>query len=857
MKLPALLALTSMALAPTAIAQVIPPIHGPGFALAFGGAGQHANTLANPIAIGPAITIEAWINAGGFNYGEVYALCDDPNSACTGVDYKVVDLRVNPSGQIEIGLSPTSWSSRRIYLVSTVSISLNTWTHVAGSMDLGSNTGAIYINGIAVPFNTFNIGSGTGNFTGSPAIGALQVSGATTGVQYPFTGQIDELRVWSTVVSQSSIRDFMCRNDLTGHPDLAGLQALYHVEEPGPNTATVWDHIGNHHATLTNVSVANAYVQSAAALGDVSAHVYGGANVSLVTPFESFLLSSSSNSGKHIYHVDPPGAGVDGSMPGGLDAAGGGCFGVFLAETAPVDYLVNYNYTGNPELDGTPSEPTAVLLHRDGPLGVAWTQHAPQYLSQPLNVIDLQGTWQRHLQWAGAYTPVLCTNDLVLELVTDGNATQTSWEILPSGGGAPLCSGTGYVNHTTYTLACCLSDGCYDLNVYDSFGDGIASPGGYVLRDENGDRIIDNAGDGDFSFTSSATLPFCVPISGDQLTVASCDKQTWLTGEYIVAGPNAAVSAQWGVGDQSDDGYQFWFFDPDGGYARRIFHGHATSMGFGPPSATRACHVPLSFTPSPLPANKLLNVRVRSRVNGIYGEFGPACRFKLLSAPPACPTTQLDNNPLHAGTTLSCGATGKVVGASGNAGKLWALPVAGATHYKFRFELAAEGFLRTIASSAYHLMLGAWVTGPLLCGSYTYDVSVAVSTDGGTSYCPFGPACTVEITNGPPTPCTAPFQGGNVALHSAGTTDGGLLIWPVPNDGRRMMITASDLDGSLTIARLSIHDAAGALVAMHEVPVGGGSLNTALTMAAPLAPGLYVLSLQAGELIQAKRLVVQ
>ena len=51
--------------------QIVPPGHGPGWALAFGGVNQHANTLANPITIGPAITIEAWINAGAFNYGEI------------------------------------------------------------------------------------------------------------------------------------------------------------------------------------------------------------------------------------------------------------------------------------------------------------------------------------------------------------------------------------------------------------------------------------------------------------------------------------------------------------------------------------------------------------------------------------------------------------------------------------------------------------------------------------------------------------------------------------------------------------------------------------------------------------------
>ena len=35
---------------------------------------------------------------------------------------------------------------------------------------------------------------------------------------------------------------------------------------------------------------------------------------------------------------------------------------------------------------------------------------------------------------------------------------------------------------------------------------------------------------------------------------------------------DAAVTAEWQVGDQTDDGYQFWFFDADGGYSRHHPH---------------------------------------------------------------------------------------------------------------------------------------------------------------------------------------------------------------------------------------------------------------------------------------------
>ena len=184
---------------------------------------------------------------------------------------------------------------------------------------------------------------------------------------------------------------------------------------------------------------------------------------------------------------------------------------------------------------------------------------------------------------------VSCTENLTLELKTDASPAQTTWEIVPQGGGTPYCSGGGYAANTMVYEPCCLPIGYHELRVYDSLGDGIA-PGGYRLKNAAGERIIDNWGDGqDFTFTSAAPLAFHVPIGTDKLIVGSCDKETWTANEFIIASPNAGVSAQWGIGNQTDDGYQFWFLNPDGGYSRRIFRDHATSGGFGPANAVRAC----------------------------------------------------------------------------------------------------------------------------------------------------------------------------------------------------------------------------------------------------------------------------
>ncbi|MEO8067202.1 MAG: hypothetical protein ABI599_05880, partial [Flavobacteriales bacterium] len=101
-----------------------------------------------------------------------------------------------------------------------------------------------------------------------------------------------------------------------------------------------------------------------------------------------------------------------------------------------------------------------------------------------------------------AGTPAVCNdNQVTLTLQTDANGAQTSWEIKILGG-AQVCSGSGYPNNSTIVPNCCLPNGCYQLLVYDSFGDGMTT-GGYVLRNATNKRIIDNANDGVFTYTSS------------------------------------------------------------------------------------------------------------------------------------------------------------------------------------------------------------------------------------------------------------------------------------------------------------------------------------------------------------------
>lgn len=456
--------------------------------------------------------------------------------------------------------------------------------------------------------------------------------------------------------------------------------------------------------------------------------------------------------------------------------------------------------------------------------------------------------------------PPCLDNECELTILTDNFPNEITWSVSVAGGGPVVCSGGPYfLDFNTEVELCCLPDGCYDLAFNDGFGDGITDPvGAITLRDQFGNRIIDS--DATYTSLGQANQPFCLPLGTDKLTIATCDREDLSPTSVIVASPNPAVSAEFGVGNQADDGYQFLILDPDGGYSRAIYKSHANPGSPGGPAGPTACaHLKLSsIVTLPVPTDRLLNVRVRSRVNGVYGAYGPACRMRVLSTPIACPTTQLDNNPLHIGTTYSCGVTGKVVGASGNAGKIWAEPLAGANRYRFEFSYPAESYTRTITLNTYVLQLNAWQTNPLLCGTVEYDVRVQASFDGGATFCPYGTACTVEITNDAPNPCTgAPsFAAGNLNL--APSAENRLTVFPNPVVNGRVTMQMAQLPTTVESVQFDLVDLFGKQVLAQRIATGGAEeISAVIELPANLATGVYLVTVTAGDTRYVERLVVE
>ncbi|MCB0793073.1 MAG: proprotein convertase P-domain-containing protein [Flavobacteriales bacterium] len=430
--------------------------------------------------------------------------------------------------------------------------------------------------------------------------------------------------------------------------------------------------------------------------------------------------------------------------------------------------------------------------------------------------------------------PVPCAN-WMLDITTDGAGSETTWQIQDANGPFVLASGGPYGNNNTFHESVCIPEGnCFKLTVLDSGNDGI-SGGGYVLRNQNGDRVIDNSGNGGL-FTAASTLVqgFCASTGPVKLTLVNCDREDFLITESVECTSDPAVSAEWGTGSQTDDGYQFWFFDPNGGYSRRILRDHASSGGFGPPGPTRACRLHLgSMVTLPLPLDVLLNVRVRPLVNGVYGDWGPACRMRVLSVAPTCPLTKLVDDPTN--PNFSCG----VVRAFGGSDKVYCRPVSGANRYKFRFENVGEGYLRNITSTNPGLVLN-WVTLPLENGG-NYDVTVAASLDNGATYCPFGSTCVVTIQD---PPGAQAFRVDPV--HDASE----LLLWPNPvRDGLVNLRLEGLIDPEQRIT-IDVHDMLGKRTAHLETDHAGGSFSTTLDLGGSPSGIYLVLVTTNGQVLQ-------
>jgi hypothetical protein len=476
-----------------------------------------------------------------------------------------------------------------------------------------------------------------------------------------------------------------------------------------------------------------------------------------------------------------------------------------------------------------------------------------------------------------------CTENIVVDMLTpDGNSQDASFEIYYEGTPTLACRG-GFPSFpsgitTPIVTGCCLPAGCFKLYVYDSAGDGFASGGGYEVREQgaNGRRIIDN--NGNFTNGNVSTInnsqSFCLPIGDIGLINHGCDKLDWVDNQYLVCHADANVSAEWQVGNQNNDGYNFWIFDPNGSYSFRRFRTHATSDGFSPATATRAAHLKINgWSDTPLtphiPANAKMNVRVRGVYNWNFTPWGPTCTMMIDPARAACPVVWLQDDATNT-DDYSCGVTRSYGGPNSWANRIVAkppqfqpAPLGGGTslRYQFRFRIEGEQVCIVRPPQTSPTMFLNWTTGTMLECSKTYEVDVRVSKDGGATWCvdspnpdcypnpivEWGRMCTVTIG------CTTVDDGGSQSL---ATTGGALTMYPNPNRGDQLFINLTEIEADVTTVSVDIYDLSGKRVSARTIAVQDGFLNTTLELNGDLAGGMYMVNITAGDKAYTERLVI-
>ncbi|MBK6473408.1 MAG: T9SS type A sorting domain-containing protein [Flavobacteriales bacterium] len=452
-----------------------------------------------------------------------------------------------------------------------------------------------------------------------------------------------------------------------------------------------------------------------------------------------------------------------------------------------------------------------------------------------------------------------CTTDLTLDITMPAFGTLPTWELredatdilVQNGGG-------GFANPGVNQQNTCLPEGNFRLIM-----NGVPTGGSYVLRTSGnpGTRIIDNITTtaGTTSVTAFSTTPAAlssngavqVPVGQTDLLFTNCDKPFWKSGEYVVCNEDAQVAAAWVLNgantvQSATTGYDFWFYDPNGGYSYIRQRRHNVSDNFANVGSSRTCHMKVNnwATANHIPDGVKLNVRVRAVVNNIPANWGPACRFVRDEALAACPPTKLfdlQGFPQF----YSCNVTRAFISNASN--RLYARPVSGANKYKFTITSAELATPIVKVVNTYYLTLG-WTSGPTMNVGETYDVTVQASFNNGASYCVVGDACSVSIIS------NAVVGQQSIVLDGQRSE---LNMWPNPNNGDVLNMSLRVADPFISTVNMDIFDLSGKRMIARTIGIQDGVLNTTIDLNGDVAVGMYMVKIIAGEELFTQRVVIQ
>lgn len=309
---------------------------GSGHAISFDGSDDYIQLP--PLLNGATqFSIDFWIktteNRVGGTYWQHPTILGNANPSSPDGDFGIV----TNNGQLAVwhGLCCGDQS-----LQTTKVINDNQWHHIA-VVNNGS-TMVLYADGMLLPGS---IPTNNGAIQNSALPWRIGANNSCCGGVTAGAGTLDEFRFWNTALTETQIRERMCRKLTNNDALYSNLVGYFNFDE---NFGSVVQDASSN-ANLSVLFNGASRVTSGAPIGNTSSFSYTGAasSVNHVNPSLGDDLSATLNSGNadglHVYHVNEAPNSVAGV--GGLETANT-YFGTFVAGGTSPTYSISYNYDG-------------------------------------------------------------------------------------------------------------------------------------------------------------------------------------------------------------------------------------------------------------------------------------------------------------------------------------------------------------------------------------------------------------------------------------------------------------------------------------------------------------------------------
>ena len=378
-----------------------------GNALEFDGVNDYVEITHNDnLNMTEALTLDAWIKPAGAGITNGIIVMKNP------LKYGLIWL---PATQkLTFSLDIGGWAD----YVSNSIVPINQWSHIAGTYD-GSII-RIYINGVLDTeySKTGSIATSTENLTFGSRLDGNEF----------FNGLIDEVRVWRTALSQTTLREWMYKPLDSSHPNIADLGGYWPFNEGAGDTTIDASGNGNTGSLLGSVE----WVASTAPIGAGCVYITTTSEA-IIGPLGGqvriTILSTPNDDNSLIAYQAGSLAGAPSTAetyPEGLDKRSNIVWGI--AEYGDVTANLVFDYSS---VVGVQNSATIKLLRRDYAGSATWSEVVLTARDDVAKTFTVSGvtTFGEYALGAGAdnlLQPAIPNDHLIAYYPFNGNANDES-----------------------------------------------------------------------------------------------------------------------------------------------------------------------------------------------------------------------------------------------------------------------------------------------------------------------------------------------------------------------------------------------------------------------------------------------